>query len=297
MYHLEIKHLKMVRAIAETGNMTRAAEKLFLSQSALSQQLKDIEGKLKVGIFYRTRKKMILTAIGKTLFETARQVVGTLEDTEMEIARIASGETGELKVGTQCVYCYKWLPHVMNRFQKKFPNIEVVIGNAFDAVEDLTSKKSDVVITGMVLDDDNTASLPLFEDELVCIMAPDSPACANPFIRLEDFSGLSLISPYEKNRYKFYLMALKPLGIEPKKFMAVAQAQAIIEMVASGFGVSLFPRWAIRDLLESNTIAARPITKNGVMITWRAAFLKSNKIPLFQEEFVQMVANMNIAKL
>src|SRR5210317_1728048 len=127
MNHLEIKHLRMLCTIVATGNMTKAAGTLCLSQSAISQQLKDIESKLQVDLFFRTRKRMLLTPIGKKLLKTAKQVVGLVEGAELEIARIVSGDRGELKVGTQCLFCFKWLPGVMRTFQKKFPNITVEI--------------------------------------------------------------------------------------------------------------------------------------------------------------------------
>ena len=101
MHNLEIKHLRMLRAITESGNMTRAAEKLCLTQSALSQQLKDIEGKLGTDLFYRTRKKMIVTEVGRQLLETATQVIDAVDLAEQDISRKISGERGELKVGTQ----------------------------------------------------------------------------------------------------------------------------------------------------------------------------------------------------
>jgi LysR family transcriptional regulator for metE and metH len=294
MNHLEIKHLRMICAIAESGNMTRAAEKLYISQSALSQQLKDIEVKLKVDLFFRTRKKMILTPIGKKLSETAQHVIGTIEDAELEIAKIVSGDRGELKVGTQCIFCYKWLPRVMRIFQSKFPNIEFEIGTSGDLAAELESKQYDLVITASAARDDNYDYLPLFADHLVCIMPPDHPLSSRPWIRFEDFGRFNLLSHAEKAQNRFYQLVLKPRGVEPKRMMMVGQPLAIIEMVASGFGISVFPRWAVRSTLEGDGITARPITRNGFPLTWQAAFLKNNQIPLSQKEFINIVSKMNI---
>ena len=194
MRHLEIKHLRMIAAIAETGNMTKAAARLFLSQSALSQQLKDIEDKLQAALFFRTRKVMLLTPVGRKLLESAKQVIQTLEDAELEIARTVSGEQGELKVGVQCVFCYKWLPGAVRVFQQKFPNIEFEVGTCRDLAADLASKKFDFVITAAAEPDDQHASQPLFADQLVCIMAADHPLRTRAFVRYEDFGDCNLIS-------------------------------------------------------------------------------------------------------
>ncbi len=293
MNHLEIKHLRMICALAETGNMTKAGEKLYISQSALSQQLKDIEHKLRVDLFFRTRKKMILTPIGKKLLETAENVIATIEDTELEVAKIVSGDRGELKVGTQCIFCYKWLPRVMQIFQKKFPNIEFEIGNAYDSVQELEAKQFDLIITAASAPDDKHTYMPLFEDQMVCIMPKDHPLSTQSYIRFEDFNRFNLISHAEKALNRFYQLVLKPSGVKPKRFMTVGQPQAIIEMVASGFGISVFPRWAVRSSLETDDITARPITKKGLPVTWRAAFLKNSQRPVFQQEFINIVSKMS----
>lgn len=295
MSQLEIKHLKMVLAIARTGNMTKAAESLFISQSALSQQLKDIEGKLSVDLFFRTRKRMILTSTGKELLQAAESIIERLEEAELEIARRVSGESGEFRVGTQCLFCYKWLPGVLAKFQERFPNIEFEIGSSINSATELEDKRYDVIIGTAVGErgDETFSTYPLFEDQMVCIMSNGHPLSSHPYIHLEDFQEFCLISHAEKNSNRFYLTILKPKAIEPKKFMTIAQPQAIIEMVASGFGISALPRWAVKSSLEARQICALPITKRGFPLTWHATFLKNSTVPVFQKEFLNIVSRMN----
>ena len=284
----------MIRAIAESGNMTKAAERLFLSQSALSQQLKDIESKLKVDLFFRTRRKMILTTTGKQLLQTAEHVIDTLEDAEFNIAKRVSGDRGELKVGTQCIFCYKWLPQVMKVFQGRFPNIEFEIGNSDDPARELKAKKFDLIVTVVQAPDDASIYSPLFSDQLVCILPENHPFGSQLYIHLQDFSRMDFISSTEKAKNRFYQAALKPKGIEPKRFMTVGQPQAIIEMVASGFGVGIFPRWAIEASLPATGIITRSITRNGLPLTWYAASLRNTNRPVFQDEFVHIVSKLNL---
>ena len=297
MGHLEVKHLRMLRTIAETGNMTKAAQRLFISQSALSQQLKDIEGKLVADLFFRTPKKMIPTPMGQQLLQTARTVLQTIDAAELEIASAVSGEKGELKVGTQCVFCYKWLPHVMKRYQAKFPGIDVEIGNATDLRRELVSKKFDIIVTVAPLDDDNFTCSPLFEDQLVCVMASDHPLRSRPYLNLADFGRDNLISHAEKDKNRFYQGVLKPRGVEPKRLMTVGSPQAIMAMVAAGFGMSVFPAWAIRSTRETGGICTRPITKRGLPLTWSAVSLKNNHRPLFQREFVELIGGLNASDI
>ena len=294
MHHLEIKHLRMLSAIAATGNMTRAAATLCISQSALSQQLKDIEGKLGADLFFRTPKRMLLTPIGKKLQQTAEQVVSVVDQTELEIARIVSGEHGELKVGTQCLFCFKWLPRVMRRFQDTFPNIAFEIGASMDMAGELNSETFDVIITATPVGEAYD-SVDLFADWMVCIMPDDHPLATRPFIRIEDFSLNTLITHAEKTHNRFYQLVLAPRGIEPQRFMAVGQPQAIVDMVAAGFGIGILPHWAVAHSLDANGLAARPIGAGGFPLTYRAAYLRNRRIPVFQEAFIDIVRQTKIA--
>jgi LysR family transcriptional regulator for metE and metH len=296
MNNLELKHLRMICALAESGNMTMAAEKLCITQSALSQRLKDIETRLGIDLFFRTPKKMILTEAGKQLLVTAIEVIEAVEQAERSIFRKIKGEKGELKVGTQCIFCYKWLPQVMRIFHGKFPNIEIEVGNSSDLLEELEGKKYDLIISGAISPSDIHTSVPLFKDQLVCIMTEDHPLAASSFIQLADFGDKNLISHTEKSKNRFYQQVLKPQGIEPKKIMNVGAPQAILEMVIAGFGVSIFPKWAVAEALKTWGIVARPITPKGFPLTWHAVYLTHSNIPIYQQEFIRRISRLNITE-
>lgn len=294
MGHLDIKHLRMICAITATGNMTKAALRLNISQPALSQQLKDIEGKLRTDLFFRTRNKMILTPIGKRLLKTAKHVVGEIDGAELEIRKIVSGDHGELKVGTQCIFCYKWLPRLLGAFQQKFPNVEIDIGNAVNPAEELRAKSFDFIIMAAAEAHDNLKCEPLFKDQMVCIMPKGHPLSAKPWISIQDFSRFELISHTEKRLNRFIKIILEPAGIEPKRYMAVDQSNAIIELVASRFGISVVPMWAVKSSLESCNLVASPITRNGLPVTWYVAYLPKYQTPLFHKEFINILKGMDL---
>ncbi|MCP4163817.1 MAG: LysR family transcriptional regulator [Deltaproteobacteria bacterium] len=288
MHNLEIKHLKLIKTISETRNMTKAASRLFITQSALSQQLKGIEEKLEVKLFSRNRKKMILTNIGKKVLVTAHNVLETLEDTELEIAQMVSGDTGEIKVGTQCVFCYKWLPDAMGKFRNSFPNIDFEIGSSDDVLNELESEKYDLIVTGAPLNDTRLTYQPLFEDQMVCIMPSDHPLTAKPFVDYQDFNNESLILNSERGK-----QLIQQTKSSPGRFMIVNQPQAIIEMVIAGFGLSVFPRWAVKPQVDKKLIAARPITKTCISLTWNIVYLDRN-LSVPQREFINIVSKLNI---
>ena len=296
MNTIELKHLRMICALQESGNMTHAAEKLCITQSALSQQLKDIETRLGADLFLRTRKKMIITDAGRQLQNTAAEVLKAVDLVERAISLKTKGEKGELRVGTQCIFCYKWLPQVMRLFQQKFPNIEIEVGNSQEMHEELEGKRFDLVISGAMAPHERLTSVPLFKDQLVAVMAEDHPLAGCAFLQLSDFTANNLISHCDRNRNRFYQQVLRPQGIEPKRIMNVGAPQAIVEMVVAGFGISVFPRWAVAESLKSWRIVARPITPRGFPLTWHAVYLSRNNIPVYQQEFIRSISCLNVTE-
>src|SRR5258706_9918495 len=122
---MEIRHLKLIKAIAEEGSLTKAIDKLHLTQSALSYQLKEAEHQLGTKIFLRINKRMVLTKAGERLYETAREVLEKLLDTEQQIKKLVYGEFGEIRLSTECYSSYHWLPSVMKQFQLLYPNVDL----------------------------------------------------------------------------------------------------------------------------------------------------------------------------
>src|SRR4030095_9896073 len=112
--NLEVRHLKLVEAIAETRSVTRAGERLHLTQSALSHQLRDIETRLGTPLLLRLNRRMVPTPAGERLLESARTVLAHLRGTEEEIRGMGKKEgEGLLRLAIECYTCYHWLPALL----------------------------------------------------------------------------------------------------------------------------------------------------------------------------------------
>ena len=107
---VEVRHLRLVAAIADSGSLTRAGDRLHLTQSALSHQLRDIESRLGAALFLRVGKRLVLTPAGERLLASARDVLDRLQQTELEIRELGKERGGVLRLTTECYTCYHWLP-------------------------------------------------------------------------------------------------------------------------------------------------------------------------------------------
>src|SRR6267154_4787877 len=124
---LEIRHLRLLAAVAEQGSVTEAGRHLHVTQSALSHQLRDAEERLGTALFLRLGKKMVLTPAGEKLLTSARKVLDELGGVEAQIEGLNGGTRAVIRLSTACYTCYHWLPPVMKKFQAKFPRVEINI--------------------------------------------------------------------------------------------------------------------------------------------------------------------------
>lgn len=294
MSRIEIKHLKLIHAIAETQNLTRAAGRLSISQPALSRQLLDIEDRLGTALFYRSKKRMLLTPEGTRILQTAETVLKELEMAELDISKMVNGESGTLRIGVSCMYCFQWLPGVMAAFHGFYPKVELTINTCTDTCAALKNNIFDMVVCAAPIADDGLASVDLFKDELVAIVSPDHPISTKRYLKAEDLRKNSLILSSHMNIDHFSTMLWPGIAVLPEKVMRIDQPSAIIELVKAGFGTSVAPRWAVHSFLSSGLLCAVPISEKGIYPVWRVVYLENGGLPAYRQKFIDVMTNQNL---
>jgi LysR family transcriptional regulator for metE and metH len=290
---LEIRHLKLVDAIARDGGMTRAAGRLNLTQSALSHQLREIEDRLGTPLFLRLKKKMLLTEAGEKVLASSRLILDELQRTEDSVRRLSSGQEGVLRISTQCNTCYHWLPSMLKTFNARFPKVEVqiVVEATNSPVDALLEGKLDIAIVHKQTLDKQLTYYPLFQDELLVVTHPDHPFASRPFLRAQDFSDESLIIYSNmKEDSIIFQQILTPAAVSPKNVIRVMLTEAIVEMVKAGIGISVLAKWAVAPYIMSGAVCGIRLTKKGFFRQWSAAMLKSVNTPPYYMEFVKLLA-------
>jgi LysR family transcriptional regulator for metE and metH len=287
-HRIEVRHLRLVKAIAETKNLTKAARMLFISQPALSRQLQEIEQQLGTQLFVRTKKSMILTKPGEKLLRTATFVLPELDQTEREIAQNSLSERSVVKIGISCPFSYQWVPPLISQFQSMYPNIDVEIGNSLRVRKELFSKKFDLIITGYLASRENVDVTPLFEDEMVVITPADHPWRSKKYVIDEDFRSARLISIFDKYQDILYQYLISS-GIKLERFTKLDQPEALIELVKAGLGVSIVPRWFADPHLKTGALKACSLTAGGMRLEWVAAYLSQTQLPQFHKDLLKLI--------
>jgi LysR family transcriptional regulator for metE and metH len=292
--HLEIRHLKLVAAIAETGSVTLAGNRLHLTQSALSHQLRDAEEQLGVPLFERRNRRMTLTAAGERLLQSARTVLAELARAEKDIHECNGNGAaqGVLRLSTECYTVYHWLPPRLKLFQHKFPAVDfqLVIEATDSPFEALLEGRLDLAIVCDPIRNRKIRYTPLFEDEVVIIVPPEHRLAGKRFVAPEEFAVENLILFPPKEDSTMLNRFLAPAGISPRKIQEVTLTDVIIEMVRGGLGVAALAKWAVLPQLDSGALVGLSLTEQGFRRTWSAAQLREAKTPAYVEEFIRVLS-------
>jgi LysR family transcriptional regulator, regulator for metE and metH len=275
---LETRQFRMLVAIADEGTVTRAASRLNVSQPALSHGLRTLEKRVGVALFARHARGLVATEAGERLLRTARTVLREIEHARLEIAGGAIGRGELLRLSTECYTAYHWLPPVFEAFRERCPGVELrVIPSAIgQPLKALREETLDVAIgvrresyAGFVYHE-------LFEDELVVVMHPDHPLASEPFATAQHFAGEHLLL-FTEDPFDTTLMrvVLAPAGVMPREISYVPAPDALLELVRTGLGISVFAKWAVARQLRDGELVGIPLTNGGRRRQWYATVRKA----------------------
>ncbi len=265
--HIEFRHLRTIRAIHESGGLARAAERLNITQSALSHQVKGLEDQVGVELFVRRSKPLRLSAAGQRFLKLAEKVLPEIEALEQDFRSLKSGRSGRLHIAIECHACFEWLFPVLEEFRKAWPDVDVDIrpGLAFDALPALQKEEVDLVVSSDPETQDDIVFNPLFDYAPVFVASSQHPLAARPFVEAEDFREELLITyPVERSRLDVFSQLLLPAKVEPRAVRQVELTAVILLLVASNRGVAVLPDWVVREVRYSSDYVTRPLTEKGI---------------------------------
>ncbi|MEP5611302.1 MAG: LysR family transcriptional regulator [Cyclobacteriaceae bacterium] len=290
--------MKLIKSVAEEGTLTKATNKLFLSQSSLSHQLKEIETQLNTPVFLRVNRKLVLTDAGKILYNTANKVLEELDHFNREITRAVHGEYGKIRLCTECYTCYHWLPPIIKNYSYDHPNIDVLINtdNVANPLSQIIDGKLDLAIIHRKIDSKQIQYLEIFDDELVLVVSKNHSLNNKKYIYASDFKDQVFVT-HSKNYKKssIFERVLIPENVTPKRVVYMQITEAAIEMVKAGLGVAVMAKWAMKPYIESRKVNVIPITRKGLWRKWYIATLRNpnDQKPEYLNDFIDQILNAN----
>lgn len=294
---LDSRHLRLIAEVAQTESVTRAADRLNVTQSAVSHQLREIEEQLGTPIFIRSGRRMLPTPAGRIIVDAAGEVLATIDRVEAQIEQLARHAAGELRVCTHCYTGYSWLPSLVEGLRRRYPSfvLQVVPEYTMDPIAALLDARLDVAIMNDESDDRRLRHRELFDDEHVAVVPVSHPWAARKFVTPDDIARepLYLFSRSLENSF-IVRKVLRPAGLTPSNATYLQLPEGIIEMVRAGMGATVLPKWSISHALAAGGIKAVRITPSGVFRKWYAVTLADVAPTPVMEEFIRLLIQLTL---
>ena len=264
---LELRHLRTLQALRDSGSLVRAAQLLNLTQSALSHQVKLLEDRYGAPLFERKSVPPQFSATGLRLLALADAVLPQVEDAERDVARLLTGQGGQLRIAVECHTCFDWLMPAMDAFRHRWPEVELDIVSGFhaDPVGLLHQDRADVAIVSEVDSDDTAVQFhPLFAFEIQALLANGHALAGRSHLSAQDFADQTLITyPVPDDMLDLVRQVLEPAGVRPPR-RTTELTVAMLQLVASGRGVAALPVWAVQGYVDRGYVTARRIGPQGL---------------------------------
>ncbi|EPC01976.1 XRE family transcriptional regulator [Litchfieldella anticariensis FP35 = DSM 16096] len=297
---LELRHLRTLIALRDAGSLVEAAERVHLTQSALSHQIKDLEERLGNPLFLRKTRPVEFTRAGQRLLALAEQILPQVRMAERDLARLAGNEQGRLHMAIECHSCFQWLMPTIDHFRNHWPEVEVDIpsGHNFDPLPSLAREQLDLVITA---DPQPLAGVhyePLFRYEGLLAVAKQHRLASQAWVTPEDLAEETLITyPVEHSRLDVFTQFLDPVGVTPKEVRTAELTIMMMQLVASGRGVCALPNWALTEYLERDYVRGVTLGEDGMWSTLFAAIREDSRELPWMEDFLRTARETSFAVL
>jgi DNA-binding transcriptional LysR family regulator len=274
---LNFNQLRVFYQAAKNLNYTAAANELFISQPAVTFQVKSFEEYCNLKLFKKRGRQVYLTDEGRTLYEYAEKIFKYEKEIENVIDEMRELKRGVLRLGTTKAYARYFMPLVITTFHKNYPNIKIQLneGSSAEMIYSLVDFKIEVAVIAKAIDHAEVNFFPFSKEEMVLIVAPDhhlvkkkaiafKELAKEPFIMKETGSGTRKLVD------ELFLRAKST----PDILMETSNTEFIKQLVQRGEGVSFLVRESVAAELRDNHLVEVPLKGNKIFLDVSIAYLK-----------------------
>jgi LysR family transcriptional regulator for metE and metH len=291
---LEIRHLRTLLALEAHGGLTRAAQALCLTQSAVSHQLKMLEGFYGENLLYKQGGVLRFTGLGQRLLALAHAVLQEVDAAELDVQKMMDGAGGPLRVAVECHTCFDWLMPAMDEHRLRWPDVELDIVSGFhaDPVALLHQAQAELAVVSEPCEEAGVVCFSLFEYEMVGVVPVDSPLAQRAYLKPADFKDQTLISyPVPDDMLDIIRLFLAPAKVQVKRRNSELTV-ALLQLVASKRGLSALPAWAVAPYVQRGYVAQVRLGKQGLKARLFAAVPTALAGKAYVEDFVEVMRHV-----
>ncbi|MBM7557584.1 LysR family transcriptional regulator [Halanaerobacter jeridensis] len=283
---------KVFYHVANHLSFSKAAEKLYISQSAVSQSIKTLEEELDTKLFIRSTKQVTLTKEGKTLFEHIKPAFNLIKNGEQNIQDINSFKKGEIHIGANDTICKYFLLPYLKQFHELYPQIHIQITNRTSAkcVELLKEGAVDLIITNLpnqqITEQMEVTKVFSFKD--VFIAGPKYNELNQETIKLEHLANYPILMLEEKTTTRtFFNQLMDEFEVELNPEVELGSIDLLIEMAKIGLGISFVPEYC----LDSEERGLFTVNLQEKLTTRNLGLVTNEKIPFStaSQKFIELL--------
>ena len=253
---VKLELYKVFKEVAEAGNITAAAQALYISQSAVSQSIKQLESDLQTRLFARNSRGVTLTADGKLLYEYVRSAIGLLEAGEAKLSQTRELQMGQLTIGASDTVTSQFLLPYLDSFHRQYPaiHIQIVSGRSHKVLGLLQSGKVDIAFASTP-GEGSFETVPCFATHSIFVASPEYPCDFSHIYTLSEIADFPLILLERKASSRLYLekyFLQNGLRLNPE--IELGARSLLVDLAAIGFGVAGVTEEFVRKDLESGRL-------------------------------------------
>jgi DNA-binding transcriptional LysR family regulator len=292
---MNFHQLQVLCEVAEAGSFSLAAEKLHLSQSALTQQIKNLEDYYELKVFDRTGKKVLLTEEGKVLFEIATQILDLNREAEEIIADLKGLSRGTLRIGTSYSFADYYLPTLLMDFHEKYPKISIQVsaGNSSQIIDNTLLYKNDIAFVANHPGNNKLVVREFMSDTLVAIIPLQHKLAERESITLNELNReLLILREQGSSKREMVDETFRKKRISPRIIMESASTAAIKKMVERGAGIGILSSQLVKNEVEANAFKALPFTEVEMAHKFYLIYRKDKFFSQALKAFVDMAMDL-----
>ena len=254
---VKLELYRVFKEVAEAGNITAAAQTLFISQSAVSQSIKQLEAELQTRLFARNSRGVTLTADGRMLYEYVRSAMGLLETGEEKLSQSRDLQMGHLTIGASDTVTSQFLLPYLDRFHRQYPaiHIQIISGRSYKVLGLLQSGKVDIAFASTPQEGASLETFPCLATHSIFVAGAEYPCDFDHVYTLEEIARFPLILLERKASSRLYLekyFLQNGLHLNPE--IELGARSLLVDLAAIGFGVAGVTEEFVRRELESGRL-------------------------------------------
>ncbi|MFO0509500.1 MAG: LysR family transcriptional regulator [Gammaproteobacteria bacterium] len=271
MPRLDLRHLSMLRAIAESRTLADAATTLNLTPSALTHRLKEAERRIGRKLVDREHTPTTFTEAGRRLAAAARGILDELEQAEADAGMVDAMKRVAVRLSGSTLCGYGWLAGLVRALEVAHPQIdlEVVMDVALDPIGALKKRAIDLAIMPERTRDARLRNVALYRDEMVAVVPRGHRLTAGDHAEIRDFADVTYVANSTTPEIgREYTRLFKPAGVRPRRVVQAGHVEAVMGVVRAGIGVTISTRSTAEPFAASGELVLLPLTPGGQYLTW-----------------------------